>query len=67
VRLRPPPITTTSRSGAPTSVTAEVTKIIGVTDVWVDVGARRLTIVSDELGSAAEAVRRRDTASTPHR
>ena len=30
------------------SVTAEVTKIAGVTDVSVDVGAGRLTIVSSE-------------------
>ena len=37
------------------SVTAEVTKIAGVTDVSVDVSAGRLTVISDEPVSA-EAV-----------
>ncbi len=34
------------------SVTAEVTKIAGVTDVSVDVSAGRLTVISDEPVSA---------------
>jgi copper chaperone CopZ len=41
------------------SVTAEITKIAGVTDVSVDVKAGRLTIVSDEplpAASVEEAV-----------